>query len=58
MQYICGAKEVVEMTREREIRDLFGSEKGQLFSRPLKVLLVTIMVSIPPLSQGVNEGFP
>jgi len=41
---------------DKEIRDLMGSEKGQLFLKPLQVFHFTVMAGLPPLSQGVDDG--
>jgi hypothetical protein len=44
--------------RGDKIRDLIGSEKGQLFFKPLQVFLFTVMAGIPPLYQGVDDRSP
>ena len=44
--------------RGDKIRDLIGSEKGQLFLKLLQVFLFTVMAGFPPLSQGVDDSSP
>jgi hypothetical protein len=43
---------------DKEIRYLNGSEKGQLFLKPLQVFLFTVMECFPPLYQGADDSSP